>query len=264
VIRSLQAAAKWVDAVGLAIVWGKADLVLPSLWDAVGGGADWAVRDESGKATGFSPEFSRVWGWKDELPERRLVAAGRHLGRGAAALVAPRLLPALVAVAEAAEPTPLQAEIVEVVREHGPAGAPEIRRLLGTAETKPVNKAIEVLQRQLVLTNAGVTDDGPGWAAILQDLTARRWDAQLRALPPPEEARRTLARTVLDAAGELSAADLAGVLRWRRKDCAEILDSLEAETVEEAGVRLWRPSSARSARAGRTRRTRGTPSSGTP
>src|SRR5256714_11671449 len=91
-INSLEAAAAFVDRVGIAVAWGKADLVLPSLWRGIAGlDADWAIRDESGKPTGFSPEFDRLWRWKDELPERRLACAGKHFGT-AALLIAPRML----------------------------------------------------------------------------------------------------------------------------------------------------------------------------
>src|SRR6266498_5456884 len=84
--RTLEQAAAFVDKVGIALVFGKADLVLPSLWDAVcGPGADWAVRDENGKAIAFTPDFDRLWHWKDDLPDRRLACAGRHLARDAAA-----------------------------------------------------------------------------------------------------------------------------------------------------------------------------------
>ncbi|TML40066.1 MAG: hypothetical protein E6G25_06615 [Actinobacteria bacterium] len=97
-IRSLEEAAAFVDHVGIAVVWGQADLVLPSLWSEIGGpDADWAIRDENGKPTGFSPEFDRLWRWKDELPERRLACAGKHF-RSAALLVAPRLLAAAYAL----------------------------------------------------------------------------------------------------------------------------------------------------------------------
>src|SRR5215216_3311162 len=247
-VRSLAGAAKCVDDVGVAIVYGKADLVLPSLWDAVGGpDADWAVRDEHAKATAFSPEFRKLWRWKDELPERKLACAGRHVGRGAASLIAPRLAGALYAQRDESERTPLQLEVAQVVREHGPLAAPEIRRLLATAETKAVNKAIEVLQRELVLTNAGVTDQDQGWPAIVQDLFERRWRPQLRRLPAREAACRTLAETVLASAGELSAADLAAVFRWRRRDAAEVLESLDAASYDDDGIRIW----ARSARGGR-------------
>ena len=77
-VRSLEHAATFVDGVGIALAWGKADLVLPSLWEGIAGfDADWAIRDETGKPTGFTPEFDRFWRWKDELSERRLVCAGR-------------------------------------------------------------------------------------------------------------------------------------------------------------------------------------------
>src|SRR3954451_8766159 len=98
-IRSLDEAASFVDRVGIAVAWGNADLVLPSLWLGIAGqpDADWAIRDETGKATAFTPEFQRLWQWKDELPERRLACAGRHFS-SAALLIAPRLLGAAYAL----------------------------------------------------------------------------------------------------------------------------------------------------------------------
>src|SRR5690348_18317054 len=97
-IRSLEDAASFVDRVGIALAWGKVDLVLPSLWEGIAGfDSDWAIRDEAGKPTGFTPEFDRFWRWKDELAERRLVCAGRHFGN-AAFLISPRLLGAAYAL----------------------------------------------------------------------------------------------------------------------------------------------------------------------
>src|SRR4051812_41611399 len=94
-LRRIDAAGRWVDRVGLAALLPVADVVLPSLWEAVAGtrGVDWAVRREDGKFE-FTPEMSRCWTWKDELPARRLACVGKHLGRWQA-LVAPRLVPAL-------------------------------------------------------------------------------------------------------------------------------------------------------------------------
>ncbi|TML52828.1 MAG: hypothetical protein E6G21_04250 [Actinobacteria bacterium] len=136
-IRSLEEAAAFVDHVGIAVVWGQADLVLPSLWSEIGGpDADWAIRDENGKPTGFSPEFDRLWRWKDELPERRLACAGKHF-RSAALLVAPRLLAAAYALTRRAgaaddfredELEPLEREVAEAVLENEPLTGREIRR----------------------------------------------------------------------------------------------------------------------------------------
>ena len=75
------------------------DLVLPSLWEALTGrqDVDWAERENGGRFVDFTPDFAQVWRWKDELPEQRLVCAGKHLG-GKASLVSLRLLPSLYAL----------------------------------------------------------------------------------------------------------------------------------------------------------------------
>src|SRR2546429_463457 len=123
-LKSVEDAGAFGDRVGIEVAWGKADLVLPSLWRGIAGlDADWAIRDENGKPTGFSPEFDRLWRWKDELPERRLACAGKQFG-SAALLVAPRPLAAphpLTARSGAGadfreeEPQPLQREGADAV-----------------------------------------------------------------------------------------------------------------------------------------------------
>src|SRR6266576_985252 len=251
-IRSLEAAAAFVDRVGIAVAWGKADLVLPSLWHEIAGpDADWAMRDEGGKSIGFSPEFDRLWRWKDELPERRLACAGKHFG-SAALLIAPRLLAAAYALTGRCgaagdfredELEPLEREVAEVVLDNEPLTGPEIRRLLGTTDRKAVDRAVARLQRRLVLTNAGAAEQAQGWRAIRQDLFARRWRKSLRRLPAEDEACRELAVAVAVATNEVSAADVAGALGWRRKQAESVLTALSSArqlTVRQAeGVQLW-------------------------
>ena len=256
-VRTLEQAAAFVDRVGIALVFGKADLVLPSLWDEVcGPGADWAVRDENGKAVAFTPEFDRLWHWKDDLPDRRLACAGRHLARDAAALISRTLVPAVYALTgrpgteedfRDLELEPLEREVSEAVLAEGPISAPELRRLLVTTDKKAVDKAIKLLQRELVLTNAGVAEQEAGWPALRQDVFARRWRVRLKRLPLEDEARRTLARTVLAAAGEVSDADLAAALAWRKREAAAVLEELGdgrlAAARDEDGYRIWVPTS---------------------
>src|SRR5258708_10018100 len=97
-VRSLAAAAAFVDRAGLALVFPKATVALPSLFEAVAGSAPtpWAEMREDGKME-MTPDLSLVWGWKDELAEARLACAGKHL-RGLLSLVSLRLLPALYAL----------------------------------------------------------------------------------------------------------------------------------------------------------------------
>jgi Winged helix DNA-binding domain len=252
-VRTLEQAAAFIDRVGIALVFGKADVVLPSLFDAVcGAGSDWAVRDENGKVTAFTPEFGRLWRWKDDLPDRRLVCAGRHLARDAAALISPKLVPVIYALTGRTgtpedfrdlELTPLERDVAEAVLSGGPASAPELRRMLASDDKKGIEKAIKRLQRELVLTNAGVTEQEAGWPAVRQDVFARRWRARLKRLPEEGKARRTLARTVLTGAGEVSEADLAGALGWTKRVAAATLEDLGrrrlAAAREEEDFRIW-------------------------
>jgi hypothetical protein len=94
-----------------------------------------------------------------------------------------------------------------------------------------------------VLTNAGASEQSQGWRAIRQDIFARRWRKSLRRLPGEDEACRTLVLAVAAAADEVSAADVAGALGWRRKQAESVLVDLcsaKQLTVREAeGLQLW-------------------------
>jgi winged helix DNA-binding protein len=231
-MKTVRNAAKWLDGVGVAALLPGADLVLPSLWEAITGtrAVEWGVRRADGKLE-FTPEMARCWEWKDELPAKRLALAGKHFGTWAA-LVAPRLIPhAWTAAADRREALGgIQREIVEAVREHGALTMPQLRTLVPGAEKKHVPP----LQRALVLTNSHLVEQAQGWAAIAVDLVERLWD--VHEVPDPEV---ELARTVLASSGELSAADLGGALGWRVKRSREVLERLDVSTRVEDDVRLY-------------------------
>ena len=236
-VRTLSQAAKWVDKVGLALLFPKTDVVLPSLWEQVNGdaGRNWAVRDAEGGFVEWTAEMGFLWGAKDELPARGLVCVGKHLAR-VATCVAPRLVPTLVAAGEPYEPEGLEAELVDAITREGPLTGPVLRDLTG-APKKDVDKAVIALHRRLVLTNSHLVEqDGP-WGAIAHDLLARKWKVPKR-LASPEEARRELARVFLASAGEVTAADL-GPLGWRRKEAAAVLDEIAEGREDPGGFRIW-------------------------
>jgi hypothetical protein len=246
-IRSLRGATSWVDRVGLALIFPSDDLALPSLWEAVAGTTEitWSVRDEDGRFLDLSPEFGRVWRWKDELPERRLVCVGKHV-RGRSALVSLEVLPLLVAArGEPEAPSPREQGIVDFLADHGPCSTADLPGLIGY-ERKPVAAAVARLQRRLVLTTAGAQERPQGWPAVVLDLLARRYEEHVRRLLQPEEARRQLAELVLRSAGEVSAADLAAVVGCTRKQAGAALDVLadggSAWRHVEEGFALYRRS----------------------
>jgi hypothetical protein len=254
-VRTLEQAAAWVDEIGLALLFPNGDYVLPSLWEAVAGhsGVDWALRDDEGAYVSFTPEMQKVWTWKDELPKRKLACVGLHVAR-TSSLVAPALVSSVYALTEEARGTldGLELEIAEASLQLGrPATRRELRLLVG-ADKRLGDRAVNALQRKLVLTNAGLDTEGSGWGATLHDHFTRRWKAKLRRVPSLDEAVQALAAAVLRAAGEVSVADLAAVLKLRRREAAEALERLEADglavPVTRDELRLWTPA-ARGSRA---------------
>jgi hypothetical protein len=224
--------------VGLAVLYPNDDLVLPSLWEALTGrqDVDWAIREDGGRFVDFTPDFARVWRWKDELPEKKLVCAGKHLG-GRASLVSLELLPALYALAGRSgrpddfrdeELSPVERDVAEALLESGPASSAELPNLAGH-ERKRVGAAADRLQRRLVLTAAGRQERDRGWPAVVLDVLPRRYGDRLGALPDADDARAALAGTILRSAGEVSAADVAAVIGGTRKEAAAALDRLTAE-----------------------------------
>jgi hypothetical protein len=236
VVRTLEEAAAFVDDVGLALLLPKADVVLPSLWEQVNGSPErsWAVREPDGTFVRWSEEMGFLWGAKDDLPAAGLVCVGKHLAR-VVACVAPRLVPALVA-ANGAAPEGTTLQVAETVREAGPLTGPELREATGLAK-KDVDKAIATLHHGVVLTSSHLVEqDGP-WGALAHDLVERKWPLP-EHLPSREDARRELARLVLERTGELTAADLGGALGWRRKEAATVLETV-GEGRDEEGFRIW-------------------------
>jgi len=225
VITTVPQAANWVEQAGLALLFPKADVVLPSLWEQVAGiqHVDWNRE-----------EINFFWWAKDELPARALTCVGKHLARSASC-VAPRLLPTLVAAN--GEPAEDGDPIVEAIRRHGPLSGPQLREATGL-EKKVVDRSIAALHHRLVLTNDHLDPEGSTWGSLVHELLSRKWKLSKR-LPPREDARRELARLVLDHARELTAADLGGALGWRRKEAAAVLDEIAEGRDDPAGFRIW-------------------------
>jgi hypothetical protein len=243
-MRTVRQAAAWLDRVGIALLLAKPDVVLPSLWEAVKGDREqtWAIRDADGAFVRWSEEMGVVWRLKDELPERGLACVGKHLGAGVAC-ISPAALPLLYALTGRegrpadfrGDSAGLELELAEAVLAEGPRSGPDLRELVDAPKAE-VERSLARLQRRLVLTNAGLVEREQGWPAVALDLVARAWD--MPPLPAEDEARHALTRLVLDAAGELTAADLAAALGWRRKLAATVLDEV-AEGRDGGGFRIW-------------------------
>src|SRR5215472_10272791 len=234
-LGSLHDAAAFVDRAGLALVFAKDGVPLPSLHEAVAGpGAEWVEEREDGKLA-MTPDLAKVWAWKDELAEARLACAGKHV-RSWPALVSLALLPALYALTgRSGAPAdfrdvvlpPLERDVAEAVLDAAPVDAVDVRRAVGLRDTRRVARAIDALQRQLVLTRAGTVRREQGWPGTAYDVLPRRY--AMDRLPEPGAARARLAAAVLRTAGELSAVELSRVLGLSRSEAAAALEQSKSK-----------------------------------
>jgi hypothetical protein len=142
----------------------------------------------------------------------------------------------------AEELSPLERDVVAALLDNGPTSSADLPHLAGH-ERKKVHAAADRLQRRLILTAAGRQERERGWPAVVLDILPRRYGDRLRELPDPDDARSELAATVLRAAGEVSAADLAAVIGGPRKEAAAALDRLvergKARSRDAGDYLLW-------------------------
>jgi hypothetical protein len=238
-VRSVRSAAAFADRAGIALVFPSDDLNLPSLWEAAIGTGELVVfvRERDGRRV-LSPEMRRVWSLHERLATERLAVVGKHV-RDRLAVISLDLLPACYALTgRAGEPDDfavpgllgaLEGLLAAALLDDGPLTGPELRRVLGLRDPPRVKRALERLQRDLVITRAGEAAQAQGWDAAIFDLVARRFRARLTRLPARDEALALLAAAVLGSAGALSAADLARVLGCARGEAAGALDRLAGQ-----------------------------------
>jgi hypothetical protein len=215
-VKSIERAAAFVDDVGFALLFPAPRALAPSLWEAVTG------EDVEPFAAGMGTDEQRVWTWKDELPRRGLAWYGAFVaGRGS--LLSPGLLAALYPGAgqvDDHESLPLSAAAHEIARALvvEPLPSAFLRTLIG--DRNRYQRAVAELQRQLLVTTAGVQESRTGWPSALVELTCRRFDVGGRHDPS------LVAAQFLDTMLQATPADLARALRWPMLQARARLDQL--------------------------------------
>lgn len=234
-VGSIGRAAAFVDDVGFALLFPTPKLPAPSLWEAVAG------EDGEPFADGMGANEQRVWTWKDELPSRGLAWYGTFLaGRGS--FLSPRLIAALYpgpGTVDDHESMPLSPTAHEIARllAGEPLPSAVLRTLIG--DRNRYQRAIIELQRQLLITTAGVQKHRTGWPSALVELTCRRFDVG------GGHDHGFATRQFLDTMLQATPADLARAFRWPAAQARARLDELERTgQATSAGARYLRLPSA--------------------
>ncbi len=84
-VARIDRAGRFIDDVGFAMLFPKAGVELPTLWQAT------TDRTPSEGEGDWGPDMDRVWRWKDELPRRGLAWYGEFV-RGRKSFLSPSLL----------------------------------------------------------------------------------------------------------------------------------------------------------------------------
>jgi hypothetical protein len=215
-VGSIERAAAFVEDVGFAVLFPAPRAVVPSLWDAVAG------EDEEPFGSGMGASEQRVWTWKDELPRRGLAWYGAYLG-GRGSFLSPELLKALYPAAgdpsdhRMLELSPAAHEIAEAVAAE-PLPSATLRALIG--DRSKYQRAIVELQRNLLVTTAGVQETGSGWPAALIALTCHQFEVG------GEADHALAAERFVDTMLATTPAELGRAFRWPVAQARARLDDL--------------------------------------
>jgi hypothetical protein len=227
-IASLERAAAFVDDVGFALLFPKAGVALPSLWEAA---SDREIRDLGRE---WGPDAERIWGWKDELPQEGLAWYGRFL-RGHPSFLSPALLVDLYPRAgrpddfEDAGLSPTAYRIARMLLKSGALPTGAIREALdveGRRGNERFSGAVTELGRALVVTNFGVEDEGAGWPSATLELTARAFKITRRR--DPARGRLRAAETFLGTVVVAKPGELGATFGWPAKEARAAMDELVA------------------------------------
>jgi hypothetical protein len=227
-IGTITRAAAFIADVGFALLFPNRSVALPSLWEAA------SDRPIGESADEWGPEIQRVWGWKDELPLRRLAWYGRFI-RGRPSFLSPALLADLYPRSgrpEDFEESPLGPEagrIATVLLRSGPLPTAVLRRavnLEGKQGGARFSSALTELGRALVVTHSGTEKENSGWPSAVLELTARAFD-----IPPQrdlEEGRRKAVARYLETMVYSRPIELALAFGWRPEEARATLSDLSS------------------------------------
>jgi hypothetical protein len=170
-VRTLEAAAAFVEDVGIALLFPADKPIAPSLWEAIAGA------DAEPFAEGMNEDEELAWEFKDALPAAGLAWSGKFL-QGRNALLAPTLLASLYPGAgrpDDHQQLHLSQEAHRIAEAllFGPQPTSMLRELVG--HKGPYDRAIKELHRFLLITSAGTAKQNSGWPAVVLDLTCRRF-----------------------------------------------------------------------------------------
>ena len=200
-LRTRSEAVRFVNDVGIALLFPGDNLPLPDLWSAINGQERRIPRHHHDWALG------KTWEWKDEIPSRKEAWYGKII-RGKPAFISMQDLPAVYALSpnygelddylEAYADGLMSNEaksVYEVLLAEGPLSTSALRKAAGLGgggdAARRFERAIVELQADLKIVKSGTSDDNRWKYCYVYDILLR-WAPDLA-----EQARQYNSRTAM-------------------------------------------------------------------
>lgn len=230
-VRTFAQAAAHIERVGFCLLFPIKGLPLPSLWAAVKGRSP----RNFNLVAAWDADAEKLWGWKDQFPKRRRAWYGKFF-RGKGSLLSPAFLSCFYRLegnyGQADEHERLYGEgritadaraIAAELRRHGPQGVLELRYALGWTSkrgNRRFKRALEELQRRLLLVRWGTKAETNAWESAVYQLTPRAFPraAKAAAKLTGEEARRRIAAQYRHLNPPATPRDLMRAFGWSKEE----------------------------------------------
>lgn len=182
-LRTIQAAARFIDQVGFCWLFAPANSPeLPSLFEAVKGRRGMRIFD-------WDEDSDRLWGWKSDLPASHLAYYGKAL-MGRPVFISLEMLPYMLATSGVDDAPRLYAsgrisyeanKIYSALDSLGPQPTRALRSAAGLdskSGSVRYHRALDELQRGLLIMPVGATGEGSNWPSQIFELVARWFPEQ--------------------------------------------------------------------------------------
>jgi hypothetical protein len=238
-LRSAKDAIRFVNERGFIFFWPVTHVVMPSLWSAVAGNRPVPDNhDDPGHVT---------WGWKDEMLDKRVWYYGRILKKRNT-IISLETIPYFYALTpNYGSPEedlqeqysqgllPLEAKLIfKTLLEKGPLDTISLRReahLSGENSNGPFNRALDLLQKNMIVLPTAIADVGTWHYAFIYDLTHRYHPMLLEEARniSEHEAREKLITLYLMSLGAASKKEISSLFGWATETVELTIAKLEQD-----------------------------------
>lgn len=202
----MEQAAQFIDSVGFSLLFASTQSIeLPSLFEAVKGRRGARIDD-------WDVDSDRVWVWKNDLPATRRAYYGKALGGGKPVFIALKFLPYVYALSAPEDLRQAYARgaisrdakrICDALSALGPTPTMALGIAAGFgrgSEQTRFHRALDELQRRLVIAPVGAVVERGAWTSQIFDLVPRWFARQVERARTidVDEARRVIVRRYIE------------------------------------------------------------------